>query len=261
MVLKISPTELVAELQNQEYSHQVNALDSTKRTPLHWAVTRADEDAARRLLKAGADVNARDNLNGTPLTLAGSTGSTRILELLILHGANVHAKTSIGSQAIHHASRHQTAMEPVQILLRAGASLNSRNKFGHSPLSGAAICNCHEIVKFLLDKGADIHVRSLHGDTPLFETIFHNCHESLQILLESGANPHDVNNAGSTIFHAAALEADTRTLEILCNSGIKWDGWSLRDANGYTPLEIVERRIKPHQGFLEAFEKLLDATG
>ena len=178
-----------------------------------------------------------------------------------MHGANVHAKTSTGSQAIHLASRHQVAIEPIKILLGAEASLNSRNKVGHSLLSGAAICNYHKIIAFLLDNGADMHVRSLHGDTPLFETIFPNSYESLEILLERGDNPNNVNNTGSAIFHAAVLEADARTFEILRALGIKWDQWSLRDRNGNTALEIARRRINSTGGFLEVFEQLVSMTG
>jgi ankyrin repeat protein len=257
VVLDIFPTNLAAELQDPLYRNEVHALDSLSRTPLHWAATRGDEEAVRCLLEAGSDVNFCDDFNSTPLTLAASTGSVSILEILILHGADVHARTSIGSQVIHHVSRHQEAIAPVEVLLRAGASLNSINNIGHSPLSGAAISNRHEIGAFLLERGADMQVRSLHGDTPLFQTIFHNSHEFLQMLLERGADHDDVNNAGSTILHAAANEADTRTIEILRECGIKWNQCFLRDRKGATALEIAQRRFKPPEGFLDAFKQIV----
>ncbi|OAP58288.1 hypothetical protein AYL99_07378 [Fonsecaea erecta] len=259
VVLGIFPAQLAKELQNEQYRKQIHSSDATKRTPLHWAATRGDEEAVRLLLDAGADVNCRDESNNTPLTFAASTGLVPLLEMLILHGADVHARTSIGSQAIHHASRHQRAIEPVQTLLGAGASLNSTNNFGHSPLTGAAIANRPAIGAFLLDHGADMHPRSLHGDTPLFETIFHNNHQFLQMLLDRGANPHDVNAAGSTILHAAALEADTRTVAILRASNVHWDRRQclLRDRKGSTALEIAQRRVSPPAGFLEEFERLV----
>ncbi|KAK5045794.1 hypothetical protein LTR84_008887 [Exophiala bonariae] len=259
VVLDILPAKLEAELQNVLYRNQVHAVDRLKRTALHWAATRGDEQAVRHLVEAGSDVNARDEFNSTALTLAASTGSVRILELLLLHGADVHARTSIGSQAMHHACRHQSLVAPVEILLQAGASLDSTNKNGHSPLCGAAISNRHDIGAFLLARGVDMHVRSLHGDTPLFETIFHNSHEFLQLLLAQGADHGAVNNAGSTVLHAAALEADTRTVEILRAAGIQWTlQSSRRDRSGATALEIARRRVKPPLGFLDAFEQILD---
>ncbi|OQV02259.1 Ankyrin repeat-containing protein [Cladophialophora immunda] len=260
VVVGIYPMSLAVELQNQQYRDQVTLSDSMKRTALHWAAIRADEAAVRCLLEAGSDVNARDDFNATPLTLAASTGSIPILESLILHGADVHARTSIGSQAIHHASRHQKDIAPVQTLLRAGASLQSINNMGHSPLSGAAISNRHEIGVFLLDKGANMHVRSLHGDTPLFETIFHNSHEFLQLLMDRGANLFDINNAGSTVLHAAALEADTRTIEILQASEVEKSQCCVRDRNGHTAPEIAQSRTNPPRGFVEAFEQLVGTT-
>ncbi|KIW96183.1 uncharacterized protein Z519_03250 [Cladophialophora bantiana CBS 173.52] len=261
VVLEIFPGRLADELQNEQYRSQIHAVDSTNRTPLHWAAIRKDVEAVRYLLEAGSDANCRDSFNNTPLTFAASTGSVPILELLILHGANVHARTSKGSQALHNASRHQRAIEPVKTLLRAGASLNSTNDLGHSPLSGAAIQNRHEIGGFLLDKGADMNVRSLHGDTPLFQTIFHNSHEFLQLLLERGASPNDVNNAGSTLLRAAASEADARTVEILRTSNIDWTQCLLRDPNGSIALEKARRRVSPPKGFLEEFEQLVAALG
>ncbi|EXJ72804.1 uncharacterized protein A1O5_03951 [Cladophialophora psammophila CBS 110553] len=261
VVLEIFPGRLADELQNEQYHSQIHAVDSTNRTPLHWATIRGDVEAVRYLLEAGSDANCRDSFNNSPLTFAASTGSVPILELLILHGANVHARTFKGSQAIHNASRHQRAIEPVQTLLRAGASLNSTNDLGHSPLSGAAIQNRHEIGAFLLDKGADMHVRSLHGDTPLFQTIFHNSHEFLQMLLERGASADDVNNAGSTLLRAAASEADARTVEILRTSNIDWTQCLLRDPNGSIALEKAWRRVSPPKGFLEEFEQLVAALG
>ncbi|KIW78791.1 hypothetical protein Z517_08630 [Fonsecaea pedrosoi CBS 271.37] len=264
VVLGLFPGQLARELESEQYRHHIHAADSMKRTPLHWAATRGDEDAVRCLLEAGADVNCRDDFGNTPLTFAASTGSVRLLELLILHGADVHARTSIGSQAIHHASRHQRAIEPVRTLLRAGASLNSTNSFGQAPLSGAAIANCLAIGAFLLDAGADMHTRSLHGDTPLFETVFHNNHLFLTMLLDRGADPlHGVNNAGSTILHAAALEADARTVHILrTTAGVRWrrSHFSLRDHKGATALEIARRRVSPPEGFLDEFEKLVAAA-
>ena len=83
---------------------------------------------------------------------------------------------------------------------------------------------------------------------------------SLQMLLEKGADHNHVNNAGSTILHAAALESDTRTIEILRTSGMKWNQCSLRDRNGNTALEIAQRRINPPRGFLDAFEQLVATT-
>jgi ankyrin repeat protein len=255
--LDVLPVKLELELQKQQYRDQVNIVDSTLRTPLHWAATRGDGEAVRSLLEAGANANVQDNLKGTPLTLAASSGSVRILELLILAGADVNAKNSYGSQAIHHASRHQKEVEPVKVLLRAGASVNCKNNFGHTPLSGAAITNRREIGAYLLDQGADMHIRSIHGDTPLFETIFHNSHEFLQMLLEKGANHTDVNKAGSTILHAAALEANIGTLDILREARLSGVGCTIRDKHGKTALEISELRIAAPDGFKEAFEKLL----
>lgn len=213
----------------------------------------------RSLLEAGAIVNVRDNQQGTPLSLAASSGSARVLELLILAGADVHAENGAGWQAIHHASRHQNEVEPVKVLLRAGALVNCTNRIGQSPLSGAAIANRHKIGAYLLDHGADMHIHNIYGDTSLFETIVHSNHEFLQMLLERGAATHArVNNSGSTILHAAALEADLKTLNILKAARLSGGWWcSARDNRGQTALEKWRSRVAGPDGFEEALTELI----
>lgn len=260
VVLGILPLSIMLELQKQQYRDQINMVDSTGRTPLHWATMRGEEEAVRCLLDAGADANVQDDLKSTPLSLAASSGSVRMLELLILAGADVDTRNNIGSQAIHYASRHRNDVEPVAVLLRAGASVNSGNNFGHTPLSGAAITNRHRIGAHLLEHGADVNIFSIHGDTPLFETVMHNSHEFLKMLIDKGVCHTHVNAAGSTLFHVAALEADVRTLEILRTAGLSGVNVDARDRNGKTALEISRLRRAAPDGFGEAFEKLVAST-
>jgi ankyrin repeat protein len=258
VVLGVLPLNIGLELQNQQYRAQVNMVDSTGRTPLHWATMRGEEEAVECLLEAGADANVQDDFKNTPLCLAASSGSLHMLERLILAGADVDARNNIGSQAIHYASRHRNDVEPVKVLLRAGASVNSKNNFGHTPLSGAAIKNRHRIGAYLLNHGADTDVSSIHGDTPLFETIMHNSYEFLEILLNKGVCHTRVNAAGSTLFHVAALEADVKTVEILRGARLSGGNPNAKDRNGKTALEISRLRKAAPDGFKEVFERLID---
>ena len=65
-------------------------------TPLFYAQT---PEAARLLLKAGADVNAADKQGYTPLMKAVQKQKVKLIKFLIANGANVHQ--SAGKAALH----------------------------------------------------------------------------------------------------------------------------------------------------------------
>jgi len=104
------------------------------------------------LIDTKAMVNVHGNYGGTPFTYAASTGSVRTLELLILARADVKGRDSTDSQAIHFACRHKVNIRPVKAILRAGASVNGKNKSGQTPFAGVAVKNSHEIGVFLLTR-------------------------------------------------------------------------------------------------------------
>ena len=61
---------------------QVDAKDSSGKTPLHWAENR---EVASILLQNGARVNQRDNLGGTPLHWAAHWGRQAMMSDLVLY--------------------------------------------------------------------------------------------------------------------------------------------------------------------------------
>lgn len=58
-----------------EYGAEVNALDGARRTPLHLAARRGNEETARILIRRGADIDAKDHKGITPLRYAVTTGT------------------------------------------------------------------------------------------------------------------------------------------------------------------------------------------
>ncbi len=89
------------------------------------AVTRGDIEAARRLLRAGADINARDRHGQTALMLAAHHGHRELVEMLIEHGAdlNITAKYHLSALMLSVMAGHTGI---VRRLARAGADLGIR---------------------------------------------------------------------------------------------------------------------------------------
>lgn len=256
-VLAIEGFCLTKLLESDISIDKVNAVDARGLTGLHWAALRGDLKAVEFLLDAGADVDPVDQFRCTPLIYAVSCPTLRILELLILRRANVNSVNKRGDTPLHYAARHRDNAESVQILIQAGAEVDRKNFLGNTPFVGAAIMNRVASGRYLLEKGAEKHSCNKYGDTPLRETVYHNCHEFLQMLLDMGTRYDDVNSSGSSILHAVALEGDVETVKILQTANLTGLNAQLRNAKGETAMEVLQNRMSPPVGFLEAFSQLL----
>lgn len=83
-------------------------------------------------------------------------------------GDEVNVADKDGFTPLHFAAQQQHA-DVAALLIEAGADLNTRNKFGNTPLSGA-LFNVRdregEVVRVLLDAGADPDAENNYGVSP-----------------------------------------------------------------------------------------------
>ena len=112
----------------------LDAVDSHRWTPLHYATKAANVEIMTLLVEAGANVNALSDNGWTALHCAASgsyndplaKGATDCVEVLLAAGADIDVRSSLGytpfSLAFNHNSRR---MWP--IFLRAGAEIPSDN--------------------------------------------------------------------------------------------------------------------------------------
>ena len=70
-----------------------------KTTALQAAAASGDNESARLLLEAGADVNTTQPGGFTALHAAAAEGNTELMELLLGHGADASARTDDGKTA------------------------------------------------------------------------------------------------------------------------------------------------------------------
>ncbi|XP_074427930.1 neurogenic locus notch homolog protein 3-like, partial [Larus michahellis] len=66
----------------------VNAVDESGKSALHWAAAVNNVEATRALLRGGANKDLQDGKEETPLFLAAREGSLEAARLLLAHGAN-----------------------------------------------------------------------------------------------------------------------------------------------------------------------------
>lgn len=127
--------------------------------PIQTAARNGNVDVIRALLKKGANVNGQTIEGFTALHKAARRGCAPILRVLLSEGlADYSLRLINGSQPIHSAARwnHPDCM---QVLVEAGADINSQNHSGKTPLHWATVRATEyqetEAIEWLLSNGAD----------------------------------------------------------------------------------------------------------
>jgi len=240
--------------------------------PLHAAASHGDLPALKALIAQGDDINER-GADGCPLIVdAAHSGHVEIVRWLLDNGADGNATDSSGMNVLHHAARrgraavvrllldrgfdpdqysglggdtslHRVAahaprtsdLETATALLDGGATVDSRNSWGMTPLMIAVHGRRQNLIDLLLDRGADINVRSHDGGTPLIHAARYGVGgpDTCLHLLKRGADVNAANDAGMTTLMWASLDADRPCIQILLEHAAAPNG---QDTQGKTAL-------------------------
>lgn len=157
-------------------------------TPLHLAAAAQNVEAAKLLLKVGADSNAENRRRATPLhyacdarpalgTVWNPKRQAAMISLLIEHSASIEHADRGGATPLHRAVRARSP-EAVRQLLKARATVDSRlAKQQSTPLhlavhstgaggTAGARNEQIEIIRLLLQHGADPTTPDATGKSP-----------------------------------------------------------------------------------------------
>ena len=234
----------------------IDALDGKGRAPLIWALRRGDVTATRLLLKAGSNPNLVDGSGHLPLSYSASLACTR---LLLSAGADIRLTNPRGTPLILYAYRCAPCEEYVNLLIAAGAPLHFRDCTGATPIHYAAIYGCLSMLKIVRQHGAEIDVLDDNGESPLnyAQNEEHDTQDVIEFLLAAGADYTRPNRFGWTILHYAARFGSMRLLNILKKTGIEHMNTRAVNQDGYTALQLAQRRVVAPDGFLEKLQVLL----
>ena len=147
---------------------------------------------------------------------AAKIGNVGSVNALIAKGASVNSADRAGNTPLICAARFGH-IECVKILLEKGAFINSQCAVKRcSPLMWASENGHTEIVKVLIDNGATLNAKDFYGWTALMKATYRGYVEIVEALVQNGANVNVKNNGGLTALDIAEeLKAKPEILGLL----------------------------------------------
>lgn len=144
-------------------------LPDTSSTPLHLAAEGGCNDCIALLLHKGANVDAKNYKGQTALHIAAHAHSVECVETLLSKGnCNPNCEDNDKRTPLHSAvGRALNSCEITELLIKYGASVNSGDIFGYTPLHVAALNENTQCVQILINKGADVSVKTKGGNSAL----------------------------------------------------------------------------------------------
>jgi len=211
---------------------EVNAVDGTQYTPLCRAAKSNYYEIAKAMIEAGADVNAADEDKYTPLCMAATRGNYEVAKTLIEAGADVNKTCGkYGAAPLYiimkeHWEYNESSLSTIdfaKLLLAAGADINIKNKYDHTPLHYAALRNSEyaPVIDFLIKAGADVNAKNALGRTPIWHSLANKDNDDVfKLLVEAGADIQTKDNAGGNLFTAYDFLRSTSVIQTLLDAGV-----------------------------------------
>lgn len=184
-----------------------------------------------------------------PATSFANTGACRALEQR--YEQIKTAASSIERNSLLFSAAPQDCVALAELLLKDGASLEARDRFGNMPLAIAAREGKLGLVKLFIEAKANVDARNLEGSTALFLAAENERVASARILLDHGA---DVNLPGRSAIAPLGAAAYTGNTELVAALLAKGADARAIDATGKSAMLYAAGRA-----YTQVVKQLLDA--
>ncbi|XP_071085923.1 serine/threonine-protein phosphatase 6 regulatory ankyrin repeat subunit B-like [Haliotis cracherodii] len=215
-------------------------LDDDGNNVLHVACLGGDLEMVRHVLKLDiVDINSKGMYGRTPIMLAARKGYKTIFDLLVSSGCDLTLVSNDGDNILHHACLGGYLDIVKYILHENIVSINSKGKYGRTPVMKAAWGGHKRVLNLLVDKGGDVslfdnendnilHVACIRGNgtmvkhilskqvvginsrgrkgrSPLMVAAQNGKKELFNLLLCEGGNMFQTDGDGNNILHVSCI--------------------------------------------------------
>ncbi|KAK2591217.1 hypothetical protein QQS21_011102 [Conoideocrella luteorostrata] len=182
--------------------------------------------------KLAIDVTKAPTLRDAWLLRTAKEGQEDVAKLLLKKGADIEAKDKYGQTPLSLAT--EEGREAVaKLLLDKGADIEAKDKHGRTPLS---LATKEAMTKLLLEKGADIEAKDKYGQTPLSLATEEGREAMAKLLLDKGADIEAKDKHGRTPLSLAAQKGYQDVAKLLLDKGADIEA---KDKYGRTPLRVA----------------------
>nr|XP_028604864.1 ankyrin repeat and death domain-containing protein 1B isoform X1 [Podarcis muralis] len=232
----------------------INAVNSLKRTALHFAVAGNHVSAVDFLLHHKARVDVADKHGLTAIHLAAWSGNLDIMLMLIKAGADQKAKNKEGMNVLHFAARNNNVrivdyfiqdlhlmdlnkpdekgrkpflvgaemghVEMTNELISLNLSTSEKDNEGNTALHLAAKNGHSEVVEVLLQEWKEINELNENGETPFYLAVEGGHEGCADLLLEAGSDINISNKHNTSALQIATQNGHTALVTFLINKNI-----------------------------------------
>ena len=222
-----------------EHGASISLANEVGDSPLHWAVATHDEDLVRRLIQAGAAIDQRTSEGNTPLSYAVLVSDAGLARLLLDKGADIELKNNWGRTPLSQIARETGNVDMLNLLITAGAQVNTFDKAENTPLILAAWKGFKAVVNVLLDNSTDLPAT----EDQLRELVVYAASAGMERLFDSlvtaGADLDFESKTGGSVLHDAAGGRSPQIVSRLLQLG---KDLNEQDLYGRTPLHYAAEK-------------------
>ncbi|XP_067650391.1 ankyrin repeat domain-containing protein 50-like [Haliotis asinina] len=165
------------------FGGRMDLVDDKGHNILHLSALSGQVEMMKYILSLNTtDIDSRTQTGATPLMKAAYVGHKNVFEFLVSNGANVSHVDDRGDNILHHASFGGHTDMVQYILSQNLVNINSREKYGATPLMKAALMGHINVFEYLVRMKANVsqvdgngenilHYASLRDDTKMVQYI------------------------------------------------------------------------------------------
>lgn len=200
------------------------------------------------------DHELKDNINvvnskgDTLLLVAATLGNAQAVNQLVLSGADVNKTSSLTKDTpLLRALYYSDNTDIARLLVYAGADINAKNSYHHTPLFLALEKKRGELIDLFLSSG----VKEGLSTDYLFRAVGQKNNVGVLAMLKGGIDPNVANEKGNTPLIIAASLGDLPSVETLLayradvNAANKDGNTALMYAARYNHPAVVRELLKP----------------